>query len=137
MELEKPPEAPETPAQSVELVPFNVGQAVAAQRKADLKELALLSRDKLDANFDKVIDEIMERGRLSLKFAALCWLADRGFGKVPKVVRIDSDDDSPEGMIRMIAARKHEAMQAKLEAITTEIVSESNTKDEENVREEE
>lgn len=135
MELKDKPDG--TFDSSTALVAAEKSNAVQrAEKLADLKELALMSRDKLDANFDPVLDEIFASKKLSLKLAALQWLAERGFGKVPKVVRIDSDDDSLEGTMRLLAAGKLEQFQARQDAITTEIVEETNSEDNDNVRRE-
>jgi len=146
----RPPTFPPLPSkepQSVALVPMpKLTPETLAERK---REISLLTRGKLDAKFDEVVDAIFElentittynsRGDaslsidpLKLKLETLKWLADRGYGKAPQVVKVDTDTDTPNAILAEIARKRTEATIAQMEAdrmradaVTTEIEKET------------
>lgn len=74
-------------------------------------ELAEASRAMYWENRDKVMREIFddESGRVSilyLKLQALEHLAERGYGKPPKEVKLSTDTDTAESIIAAMAARR-------------------------------
>lgn len=111
------------PAKLRDLAPPPKGpSAIARGAIADRRELAMLSRDYFTDHLDNFIGYIFDpaqvqvRGRLRLQFETLQWLAQRGWGKVPLEIRLDTEDDSLEGIMRRIASER------VANSITTEVV---------------
>ena len=113
-----------------------------AERK---RELSLLSRGRVDNHFDDVIDRVMRvpdttvdaKGTVSydglkLKLDALKWLSERGYGKSPQVIKLGTDEGSPQAMLEKIAQKRtqeyldqQEADRIRREAVTTEVEKEN------------
>ncbi len=133
-----PPLPPKDSSQAVVLrdMPPSLTPESLAERK---RELALLSRARVDKHFDDVVDRIMQLPDMStdakgttsyeplkLKLDALKWLSERGYGKSPQVIKLGADEGSPQAMLEKIAQKRtqeyldqQEAERIRREAITT------------------
>jgi hypothetical protein len=127
MDLKQDADTAESPTE-VSLVGFQTAHAKlnALAKKADMEELALMSRSQLLANFDPVLDKIFAlpptRVNLMLQKDVLAWLANRGYGKTADVIRIGADNSSFEGVMRSIAAEKLRVLEDNANAIEAEVI---------------
>ena len=115
------------------------------QVQAKKRELQLLSRATLDEHYERVVTSILTMGDtlvnakgdislepMRLKLDCLKWLADRGHGKAPLVVRVGTDEGTPESILNEIARKRTEEYLARMEAeamkataITSEVETET------------
>lgn len=124
-----------------------IPKALTPETEADRKrEIALLARVKLDDNFDGVVDRIFALPETSmvgdaespnlevmkLKIDTVKWLADRGYGKAPQIVKLGTDEGTPQHILEQIAKKRTDALVEKMEAdrlraeaVTTEVEKEA------------
>jgi hypothetical protein len=135
-----PPLPPKEGSQEVAVIPMppRVQKEALEARKRDV---ALVSRQHLDDHFDDTIKRIFElpdkfvdlKGTtsidpLKLKADMIKWLAERGYGKSPQVVKLETDTGTPDAILNEIAARKTaliqqlEAQRLRDEAIDATVV---------------
>lgn len=120
--------AKDQPSQALVTVPMppRVSEETLAERK---RELSLLSRTRVDQHFDDTVDRIFNlpdstvnfKGDVSyeplkIKADLLKWLAERGYGKAPQIVKLGTDAGSPQALLEEIAKRRTEEYIAKQEA---------------------